>query len=242
MDDAIRAKERRFRETGDVADEVAWLRERLRAGEISRERVDLARYCGNDAAALVLGITCENEPICFKCSQLESVLDGLTRWGGAEARIRAAITAASLVLETWVKVYGEGGTEALSKILWYSWQPREGRILSLGWGDLRAAMEEGLERAWQAVLANPAPRETLLNLRATLQALMDAHPGFNLRPVTLAVDALLARPALDWHSVMYVRNTETLFAAIGREVSTWALGYGDPVRDRVAMREKSREV
>ncbi len=49
-DDTLRALERRFRETESVEDEVAWLASRLRAGEIDSDRLDLAAYCGDEAA------------------------------------------------------------------------------------------------------------------------------------------------------------------------------------------------
>jgi hypothetical protein len=51
-DDRLRALERRFRETGAVADEAAWLGERVRAGALARERVAIAGWCGHAAAAL----------------------------------------------------------------------------------------------------------------------------------------------------------------------------------------------
>ena len=52
-DDRLRALGRRFRETGVVEDEVAWLSERVRAGELGEEQVRLAAWVGHEASSLL---------------------------------------------------------------------------------------------------------------------------------------------------------------------------------------------
>jgi hypothetical protein len=54
-DDGLRELERRFRATGEPADEARWLAESLRAGRLARERLELAAFLGHPAAALALG-------------------------------------------------------------------------------------------------------------------------------------------------------------------------------------------
>lgn len=54
-DEELRRLERRFRETGALEDEAAWLRARLRAGELDQARLELAAHCGLEAAVLVTG-------------------------------------------------------------------------------------------------------------------------------------------------------------------------------------------
>jgi len=49
-DERLRGLERRFRATLSVEDEVEYLRERLRLGELDTQRLDLAATCGHDAA------------------------------------------------------------------------------------------------------------------------------------------------------------------------------------------------
>lgn len=44
-DSRLRTLERRWIETGRVEDEAAWLRERLRWGELSEEQLGLAARC-----------------------------------------------------------------------------------------------------------------------------------------------------------------------------------------------------
>ena len=45
-DNKLRELERRWKETGSVEDEAAYLLERVRAGELTQERLELAAYCG----------------------------------------------------------------------------------------------------------------------------------------------------------------------------------------------------
>ena len=53
-DQELRRLWRRWCESGALADEVAWLRARLRAGTLAPERVELAAWCGHPGARTVL--------------------------------------------------------------------------------------------------------------------------------------------------------------------------------------------
>lgn len=56
MSDAkLRELERRWRETGSVDDEAAYLSERVRTGDLRREHLELAALCGSEAARQVVG-------------------------------------------------------------------------------------------------------------------------------------------------------------------------------------------
>ena len=56
MSDArLRELERRWRESGSVEDEAAYLRERVRVGDLRQDRLELAAYCGHEAAARISG-------------------------------------------------------------------------------------------------------------------------------------------------------------------------------------------
>lgn len=77
-DARLRELERRWRETGAPEDEAAWLSERLRAGEVSAEQVELWAYCGRPGAALVM----PQAATTLWCSDtLERWVHGLERWG-----------------------------------------------------------------------------------------------------------------------------------------------------------------
>lgn len=54
-DEGLRALERRWSETGAVADEAAYLGACVRTGSLTREQLDLAAYCGHEAALLAGG-------------------------------------------------------------------------------------------------------------------------------------------------------------------------------------------
>lgn len=54
-DERARELERRWRESGLVEDRAAWLRERMRSGELPPEKLQLAAALGDAAACTVLG-------------------------------------------------------------------------------------------------------------------------------------------------------------------------------------------
>ena len=55
MDERQRDLERRWRETGDPAAEAAWLQERLRAGQLAPERLEVAAELRHPAAVEAYG-------------------------------------------------------------------------------------------------------------------------------------------------------------------------------------------
>jgi hypothetical protein len=54
-DDRLQALGRRFRESGTVGDEAAWLAERVRAAQLSESDLELAARLEHPAAQLALG-------------------------------------------------------------------------------------------------------------------------------------------------------------------------------------------
>lgn len=75
-DDRLRALERRWRETGDRADEGALLLERVRLGLLDRTQLELAAFCAHEGARRALGETAWPP-------DLRETLAGLERWGPA---------------------------------------------------------------------------------------------------------------------------------------------------------------
>jgi hypothetical protein len=49
-DSNLRSLERAFRASGSVEDEAAWLRARIQAGDLEQSKLGLAAYCGSEAA------------------------------------------------------------------------------------------------------------------------------------------------------------------------------------------------
>lgn len=62
-DSSLREVERRFRASGSVEDEAAWLRARLQAGALEQSKLELAAYCGHPAALLALERKRESRPV-----------------------------------------------------------------------------------------------------------------------------------------------------------------------------------
>lgn len=74
-DERLRELERRWRECGSVEDEAAYLRERVRVGELTKERLELAAYCGEPGAQLAADLRLD-VPLDWRSWAL-----GLERWG-----------------------------------------------------------------------------------------------------------------------------------------------------------------
>lgn len=82
-DTRLREMERRWRESGATADEAAFLRERVRAGEVDPARLLLLAHCGHPAARVAAGVSAP-APM-----DLIGFASGLAPWG-REACARAA--------------------------------------------------------------------------------------------------------------------------------------------------------
>lgn len=87
VDASLRELERRFRVTGRIEDEVAWLLARVRAGSLEPSRLELAAYCGHAASLVVRPGAAQGGPAFDPWSR------GLERWG-REPCVRAACVAA----------------------------------------------------------------------------------------------------------------------------------------------------
>lgn len=89
-DERLRAAERRALASGSVADEAALLTERLRAGSLTRERLELAAYCGHEAARVavdpVTGCFGPRGERLWGALALEPWVRGLSRWGPEDLR------------------------------------------------------------------------------------------------------------------------------------------------------------
>lgn len=103
-DDGLRALERRFASSGALEDEVRWLVGRLRAGQLTQERLRLASFCGHLAASRALGA---KEPAPRDMVAWADAL--LARWG-KESRVRAAVAVARAVLPRWEARCGDDAT------------------------------------------------------------------------------------------------------------------------------------
>lgn len=113
-DAKLRELERRWRETGAVDDEAAYLLERVRVGDLTPERVELAAYCGNagaratlaPAAPAVFCVLPSSTTDEWDYEARESFRSFLTRVAGfgGEAFLHAALAAGWFVLPVFERV------------------------------------------------------------------------------------------------------------------------------------------
>lgn len=96
-DTELRRVERRWRETCCVVDEIAYLSARMTAGLLRRETLELARHCGHEASARVLG---QAFVLPARIADVRSWSDGFRQWGG-EAYVRMGVALAKAVLPLW---------------------------------------------------------------------------------------------------------------------------------------------
>jgi hypothetical protein len=94
-DQKLRDLERRWRETGTVEDEAAYLLERMRVGELSSEKLELAAFCAHEGARRALGSDAPALP-----TEVEAWLIGL-RDRSHHAALRAGLALAALALPEW---------------------------------------------------------------------------------------------------------------------------------------------
>lgn len=95
-DQRLRELERKWRESGSVEDEAAYLRERVRVGDLTQERLELAAYCGHEGARASL-------PDSPRSESYHELLRHL--WGqgptGRHALLRACRDVAASVAPAW---------------------------------------------------------------------------------------------------------------------------------------------
>ena len=96
MSDArLRELERRWRESGSTEDEAAYLRERVRVGDLTQERLELAAYCGHEGALRATGV--RSSPRLTS----EGFIATLVMRHDRDIALLAAFAAAMATLNTW---------------------------------------------------------------------------------------------------------------------------------------------
>lgn len=215
-DQRSRELERAFRATGSVADEAAWLGARLRAGEVEQTKVELAVFLGSGAARLVIGDRAPIHTRPPRSGVKGFVRKGLAQWGHV-VLVRAAIAAARLVVrddEDLPEAVGRGNLHLAEE---YAIEPRQALMRAL-------------------VLPLPQPRDERWHSRwwacfgctCTLSALDigGPQPGWHAKDTAESVAKVVGGDA-------------AVRAGIVAELLPWALGYSDPVRERVDARRRA---
>lgn len=132
-DQRLRDLERRWREGGSVEDEAAYLRERVRVGDLTHERLELAAYCGRAAAELCVDLpglkrraSAHGESVLAELKEREGLgpfdsartplgswLLGASLWGAGYAAA-GAIACARLILPRWTAEFPEDPRPSLA--------------------------------------------------------------------------------------------------------------------------------
>jgi hypothetical protein len=134
-DTKLRELERRWKETGSPDDEAAYLLERVRVGALSRERLELAAYCGHEGARRAVG----RETTAL--ADWPSFVNGLANWD----RVAMVIAlSAALELVSLPLMEGEEGLEQ------YVGEVRASLVVLEEW-----AMNPKSERGRERLLADP---------------------------------------------------------------------------------------
>lgn len=211
MTDArLRDAERRWRETGALADEAAWLRERVRAGALDDERLRLAAYVGHAAARLALATPVLSSPY------VQAWIYGLQPWGVEPAQ-RAAVAAARRALvhvppDTRRGRYARGALARVERAV-VGLPP----LPPLPWDP--------------HVLDDDPPARERAAFDAACAAGETVHEVARAAPDARALEATARAGGVVIRAVE-ATDEATIRAAVRDELAAWALGAGDPVLAR----------
>lgn len=233
MTDArLRELERRFRLAGSVENEAAWLRARVQAGDLRPSNLELAAFCGHEAARRVVArpipsLVIEVEWLTLVHGFGENVegppwLLRILVLGGGDAVLRTAVALYRRSPSTWpendVPVWN---TEQRVNLL----------------RDTTVAIEQWILSARdQAALAR-------FKARIGLDAAVARNMARCVCPVGASQPVTPEEAVRELRGVLPFLGLDAAAAttAIRSELVQWALGYGDPLRERVEARAHQQE-
>jgi hypothetical protein len=233
MSDAkLRGLERRWRETGAVEDEAAYVLERMRVGDLRPERVELAAYCGHAGARAALG---PGAPAVFSVlpssttdewdyqarESFRSFLIRVAGFGG-EAFLHAALAAGWFVLPVFERIRRDPRPREALEVA-------EACLLDLCAQNLAkataasagaAAAQGGAADIGDVLTGPPPPRESgaadlasyVCQLAATLEA--RTGPDIGVGAVSDMIE-MLGAVGVNW---------SMLAGSLAQRVASWALG------------------
>jgi len=222
-DSKLRELERRWKESGSVEDEAAYLLERVRVGDLEQEKLELAAYFGHEAARRASSGKCPP-------NSSAEIPDEWGAWLSAiparecpvqQVRIRAALACARLCTALY--------PAPASKLAVSS---AEDWVLCPCPQHARSARELS-ERALP-VSPEDIPFQALLPIHAAAWAAVHAArvASSSLGATAYALDD--CAEALEMAS--FVTSQGEVLTAIRREITPWLLGNGDPIQQRASMR------
>lgn len=230
MDERQRQLERRFKETGSVDDETAWLLERVRGAGVDLGKLQLAAYLGHPAARAVAREP-EIEPLVaayLSGNQLQAIRDA-----GQQAAIRMCLAVSDKALSTLDRPEPQAG-RLLDSLAAWALSPGPARREAV------CLCVRGTKGLWGNRGHSKQRGQRVLQLAYNACQLLEAHEPdgvsiveVNDEVIRKDVHFFTARDAVDVLSLSRPILGEDLFDdALGAEVVPWLLGYDDPVRRR----------
>lgn len=242
-DERLRGLERRWKETGFVEDHAAYLHERVRIGDLSQERLELAAYLGDPASTRAIAE--EDRPEVLTADDLpgyrtrlgqahldKGYLEDVAEWWGQDFCMRFAVAAATHAAQRWEE-RRPSGVQAL-RVARECISEAEGWILEPTW-DRGFQFKRGpegdnnLARAAGGLLSIARIKIGLGDWQE--EALSECLAQTVLAATRVAISSIPAQR----------RDREALLALVRRELVPWALGYSDPVRERVEARQREAD-
>ena len=207
-DERLRELERRWKETGAAQDEAAYLLERVRVGELERGRLELAGYCGYEAATSTRPPPDDDDDLGLRVWEITAT------WG-SEAGLRATVVAMRLLCERRLEIeprYPASrlgfSLEVAKRLDAYLASPSQQRLQAIGKG------RSG------AVHAIPVQQFVALGV---CEAARHEWKGLG-KLVSKPLPSLTVSEPEDF--------CRRVWQAVCAELIPWALGYSDPVRER----------
>lgn len=226
-DQRLRDLERRWKETGAPRDEAALLLERVRVGDLEQSSLEIAGLAGWVGAELAQEHV-RAQPIGERMLALGNF--------GQLASVRVAHAAASRVLPLWLERLGDDDRPFEANAFVGEWIlcPCEDHLAQV------------LVQAGNAEVAgNGVGEPDQLAAWAVGESAyaMTTSPDALSRALVFAVAALAGKA--DWRGLPPASflgresaASKLILAAIAKDLGPWALGYSDPVRQRVLGRQQ----
>jgi hypothetical protein len=216
-DTNVRELELRWRKTGSTDDETAYLLGRLRCGELERSQLELAAHCGSQAASRAVGAAPAVLSFRDWADQLSDQPRGL--------HVRVGVAAVRAAFTTFVDAT--------------SFQSSELALVQSVVAACEAWVDCPCERhALAAEKLAPPARVHPPGKRGRIPApegwsewLLDLVRGGAPHGLTQPLVNLAKK---GWNTL----DQTALRHVIEAEVVPWALGHGDPVRERVEARQR----
>lgn len=240
-DEGIRELERRWRETQSPEDEAAWLRQRLRTGDLTEDRLRLAAYCQHPAAVLLVpqpspGWVSQTGAWLKETILGHRVVPGLRPWG-AEACVRGMIAAARLVVPICEQHLRPDPRPVQAVVAAEEWVLDQSDVTRQRAAQVAAAADASF--AWfSGAGGNPPPgvtgappqffgTEQLSSIVACIAPARAIEGDMNMNVEGAAAAALDFFSGGAKHALLDVQH------AVRRELAQWALALGeDPIRRR----------